>query len=128
VLAFVYTTCLPICISPKSFHIISFFTVSMGIVGVEERANRPKGLDVRTGEGGGSRSVVEGSFGFTRGEGGGWAGRVGGLSSVGEVDDVGETGTFVVVVAGMRKGFSLMYPSSIWVARFSSQGFNTDPS
>jgi hypothetical protein len=45
-----------------------------------------------------------------------------------EVEDVGAVGTLVVVVTGKRKGFNLMYPSSICVARFSSQGFNTEPS
>jgi hypothetical protein len=99
----------------------------MGIVGVEGRANRPNGLDVRTGEGGGSSSVDD-SLAFTRGEGGSCMGREGGLSSVGDVDGEDVAGTLVVVVAGMRNGLSFIYPSSICVERFSSQGLNTDPS
>lgn len=71
---------------------------------------------------------MEGSLAFTRGEGGGCMGRDVGLSSVGVVKGEVVAGTLVVVVAGMRKGLSLIYPSSICVARFSSQGFNTDPS
>jgi len=98
-------------------------------VGVEGRAKRPNGLEVRTGEGGTSVSVEEESAGFGRGVDGGCVlTRPVGLSSVDgvEVEDV--AGTLVVVVADKRKGFNLMYPSSICVARFSSQGFKTEPS
>jgi hypothetical protein len=56
--------------SPNNFHIASFFAVSIGIVGVEGRAKRPKGLEERIGEGGTSGSVEE-SLDFGRGEAGG---------------------------------------------------------
>ena len=42
-------------------------------------------------------------------------------SGAGVVGDFGEG-------AGARKGLSLIYPSSIWVARFSSQGLSAEPS
>jgi len=101
----------------------------MGIVGVEGRTKRPNGLEVRTGEGGASISVEGESAGFSRGLAGGCGlARTAGLSSVDVVEVEDTAGTLVVAVAGKRKGFNLMYPSSICVARFSSQGFKTEPS
>ena len=71
-----------------------------------------KGLAVRTG-------LSLESAGFNFGE----AGLLGDFSS-----ELCAEVIFVVVTAGVRNGFNLMYPSSICAARPSSHGFSTDPS
>jgi hypothetical protein len=97
-------------------------TVSTGvIVGATERGKR-KGLEDR---GVGDFISVSGGDSFSLGCGGGCGGGCMDLSSEGGVvEGVG----LLVVVACVRKGFSLRYPSSICVARFSSQGLNVEPS